>query len=116
MAVLTFIVTAAGFYYVTQEQLKQHNTEIATLKAKQDASTPATVARIEAERVEREKVRDIFLANQTKTAEVLSAISNRLSINETKQEAVSKSLETTNSTLTKVLDQLQQLNAPARRP
>lgn len=75
------------------------------------ASTPAVVAKIDDERKEREKVRDAFLASQTKTTEILSQISNRLAVSETKLEATNKSLDTSNQTLSKIADQLQQLNS-----
>ncbi len=101
---LTFVVSAlvgVAVWYGTQ------NSKVAQL----EASTPAVISKIDDERKEREKVRDAFLASQSKTTDILASIASRLAVSETKQEATNKALDTTNQTLNKIADQLQQLNS-----
>jgi hypothetical protein len=106
---LTFVVSAlvgvAVWYGTTNSKVQQL-----------EASTPAVINKIDDERKEREKVRDAFLASQAKTTDILGNIASRLAVSETKQEATNKALDTTNATLSKIADQLQQLNASSRTP
>lgn len=106
---MTFIVSGAvglAVWYGTTNSKVDHLT----------ASTPAVVAKIEDERKEREKVRDAFLASQAKTTDILGQISSRLAVSETKLETTNKALDTSNQTLSKIADQLQQLNSRGRNP
>lgn len=101
---MTFIVSAVVAVAVW---FGTNNSKVEQLTA----TTPTVVAKIDDERKEREKVRDAFLASQAKTTEILGQISNRLAVSETKLEATNKSLDTSNQTLSKIADQLQQLNS-----
>lgn len=109
--VLTFIVTAAIFYGVTQYRLSQYDSDIAAMKLEQKQAAPALSAKIDGEAQQRTAARNEFLASQKETTNVLSQISSRLAVSETKQEATNKALDTTNQTLSKISDQLQQLNS-----
>ncbi len=106
---ITFVISAvvgvAVWYGTTNSKVEQLA-----------ATTPAVVAKIDDERKEREKVRDAFLASQAKTTDILGQISNRLAVSETKLEATNKSLDTSNQTLSKIADQLQQLNRRGAPP
>lgn len=105
----TFVVSAlvgAAVWYGTQ------NSKVAQL----EATTPTVLTKIDDERKEREKVRDAFLASQAKTTDILGQISSRLAVSETKQEATNKALDTSNQTLSKIADQLQQLNSRSGGP
>lgn len=108
---MTFMVTAAGFYFVTQYRLSQYDVDLTALKGKLEASAPAMAAKLDAEAQQRTAVRNEFMANANKTTEILGQISSRLAVSETKQEATNKALDTTNQTLGKIADQLQQLNS-----
>lgn len=116
---LTFVISAvvglAVWYGTTNSGNQQRDSEIAALKSKIEQQAPAITAKIDGEAAQRVQVRNEFLANQSKTTEILSQISSRLAVSETKQEATNKALDTTNQTLSKIADQLQQLNAGTRQ-
>lgn len=109
--ILTFIVTAAIFYGVTQYRLGDYDKRIGTLETKQEQTAPAIAAKMDAEAGQRVAIRNEFMANANKTTEILGSIASRLAVSETKQEATNKALDTTNATLSKIADQLQQLNS-----
>lgn len=105
VVVLTFIVTASGFYYVTNYRLNQQDIEISNLKTEHKATTQGVGAKIDLEAQSRTAVRNEFLDNQRKTTEILGKLDSRLAVSETKQEAA-------NQTLTRIADELTRLNSP----
>lgn len=109
--VLTVVASGIGFYTVTNYKLTEYDKDISTLKAKVEAHGPAMAAKIDGEAAQRTAIRNEFMANANKTTEILGSIASRLAVSETKQEATNKALDTTNSTLSKIADQLQQLNS-----
>ncbi len=109
--VLTFIVTAAIFYGVTQYRLGDYDKQLGELKIELKQAGPAMAAKMDGEAAQRTAIRNEFMANANKTTEILGSIASRLAVSETKQEATNKALDTTNSTLSKIADQLQQLNS-----
>lgn len=109
--VISALVGAAVWYGTTNSKQSQNDSDIAALKLKVEQQAPALAAKIDGEATQRVQVRNEFLTNQTKTTEILGQISSRLAVSETKQEATNKALDTTNATLSKIADQLQQLNS-----
>lgn len=109
--VLTFIVTAAIFYGVTQYRLGDYDKQLGELKSELKLAGPALTTKMDSEAAQRTAIRNEFMANANKTTEILGSIASRLAVSETKQEATNKALDTTNSTLSKIADQLQQLNS-----
>ncbi len=105
--VLTFIVTAAIFYGVTQYRLASYDTELVALKSWKDQMGPQLQTRLDQEAQQRTGVRNEFLANQARTTEILAKMDSRLAVSETKQEAA-------NQTLNKIADELARLNAANR--
>lgn len=112
--ILTFVVTAATFYAVTQYRLGDYDRRLTAAEAKLEQSGPAVSAKLDTEAQQRAAIRTEFMQNANKTTEILGQISSRLAVSETKQEATNKALDTTNQTLGKIADQLQQLNAAGR--
>jgi len=109
--IITAVVAAVAWYATTNTKQAQTDAEIASLKAKLEAAGPAMAAKMDGEAAQRTAIRNEFMANANKTTEILGSIASRLAVSETKQEATNKALDTTNSTLSKIADQLQQLNS-----
>ena len=109
--VLSLIVGGAVWYGTTNTGNAQRDAEIAALKNKIEQQAPAIAAKMDSEAQQRTAIRNEFMANANKTTEILGSIASRLAVSETKQEATNKALDTTNSTLSKIADQLQQLNS-----
>lgn len=112
---MTFVISAvvglAVWYGTTNSGNTQRDAEIVALKAKVEAAGPAMAAKMDGEAQQRTAIRNEFMANANKTTEILGSIASRLAVSETKQEATNKALDTSNQTLSKIADQLQQLNS-----
>lgn len=115
-SVVGVLVTLSGFYYVTKEQIGNHEQKLKLLETKFDSAGPQMTARIDSEAAARIRARDEFLTTQKETATILGQIAARLAVSETKQETTNKSLDSTNNTLSKIADQLQQISNQTSRP
>jgi len=94
--VITVIIGLTGWYFLTSDALKRHEVEISAIKAASRLST-------EEDRKAREESRKAFMDNQVSLASVLGKIDARLTVNEKQQDL-------TNSTLSKISDELSRLS------
>jgi len=94
---LTAVFSVAGFYYVTNGTLSRHGDDIIQIKTKVESS-------VAEDNAARNKIRDEFLASQTKTAEGIGKLDLRLAVAETNQK-------TANETLSKIADSLNRITA-----
>lgn len=99
--IITGIIILSGFYYVTGDTLKRHDTEITSIRND-------TKVRTEQEEKEREKIRNEYFSYQQKTNDILGKLDTRLAVSETKQE-------TANQTLSKIADELTRISGATRR-
>src|SRR5689334_1790704 len=72
--VLTFIVTAAIFYGVTQYRLGDYDKQLGELKIELKQAGPAMAAKMDGEAQQRTAIRNEFMANANKTIEILGSM------------------------------------------
>jgi len=102
--VLTTVVTTSIFYGVTNFRMEQHDSRIKVLESKHEQLPTTLQSRFDTERGERERVRDAFIQNATKTTELLGQMNAKLAVSETRQEV-------TNQTLKQIAEQIQRWNS-----
>ena len=93
--IATAVFTMVGFYYITNSTLQRHTEDITAVKNELKTATIDDNA-------QRAKIREEFLAAQTKTYEGIGKLDTRLAVAETQQKAA-------NDTLTKIADEIARL-------
>ncbi len=110
---ITAVITVSGFYYVTNYRLEQQAESIKTLNLKLESAGKVVTDKAADDTAQREKMRDAFLASQSKTNEGIAKLDTRLAVAEKQQE-------TANAALTKISETLSQIStfgsAPASQP
>jgi hypothetical protein len=93
------VITVSGFYYVTNYKLETAAEQIKTINSKLEAASKTIEVKSSDDTVQRDKIRETFLASQVKTTEGIAKLDTRLAVAEKQQE-------TTNATLNKISETL----------
>lgn len=101
---ITGLITLVGFYYGTNTTLQKYGEEIKTINSKLEGASKAIADKGAEDNTQREKIREAFLASQTKTNEGIAKLDTRLAVAEQQQK-------TANDALTKISETLQKISS-----
>lgn len=99
---ITAVITISGFYYVTNFRLEANDQAIKTLTTKLEGAGKVLADKTLDDTAQREKMRDAFLASQTKTNEGIAKLDTRLAVAEKQQETANAALNKISETLSKI--------------
>lgn len=102
--ILTAILTGVGFYYSTNTKLERYGDDIKTINSKLEGASKTIAEKGAEDNTQREKIREAFLASQTKTNEGIAKLDTRLAVAEQQQK-------TANDALTKISETLQKISS-----
>lgn len=100
--VITAILTGVGFYYSTNTKLERYGDEIKTIQSKLEGASKAITDKGADDNTQREKIREAFLASQTKTNEGIAKLDTRLAVAEQQQKTANEALTKISETLQKI--------------
>lgn len=93
--VITVVVGMTGWYFLTNDTLKRHETELGAIKAQFKENSGE-------DRKSRDETRKAFMENQLAVANVLSKLESRMSVTEAKQDMANQSLQKIADELTRI--------------
>lgn len=99
---ITAALTFAGFYYGTNYRLETYGEQIKSINLKLEAAGKTISDKTTDDAAQREKMRDAFLASQTKTNEGIAKLDTRLAVAEKQQETANAALTKISETLSKI--------------
>lgn len=102
---VTGTIFLIGWYFLSSDTLKRHDTAIEQIRTDNKADKEAAVLKAEDEKRAREGVRNEFLASQRQLVDVLGKLDTRLSVGEKQQENMTRQIE-------KIGDLLQRVPVP----
>lgn len=105
---LTALLTGVGFYFSTNAKLERYADEIKIINQRIETTGKVVSDKTIEDAAQREKIRDAFLAAQTKTNEGIGKLDTRLAVAEKQQE-------TANAALAKISDSLNKISSFNRR-
>jgi hypothetical protein len=105
---LTAMLTGIGFYFSTNAKLERYADEIKTINQRIEQTGKVVESKTVEDTAQREKIRDAFLAAQTKTNEGIGKLDTRLAVAEKQQE-------TANAALAKISESLNKISSFSRR-
>ena len=100
---ITAALTFAGFYYGTNYRLESYGEQIKAINVKLENASKVISDKSNDDTTQREKIRESFLASQTKTNEGIAKLDTRLAVAEKQQE-------TSNATLSKISETLSSIS------
>lgn len=99
---ITAVITISGFYYVTNYKLETQDQAIKSLSVKLEAAGKTITDKSSDDTVQRDKIRETFLASQVKTTEGIAKLDTRLAVAEKQQENINLTLTKISDTLSKI--------------
>ena len=99
---ITAALTFAGFYYSTNYRLETYGDQIKSINVKLENAGKTIADKTTDDTAQREKMRDAFLASQTKTNEGIAKLDTRLAVAEKQQETANTALNKIRETLSTI--------------
>lgn len=99
---ITAVITISGFYYVTNYKLETQDQAIKSLSVKLEAAGKTITDKSSDDTMQRDKIRETFLASQVKTTEGIAKLDTRLAVAEKQQENINLTLTKISDTLSKI--------------